>query len=234
MTRLDDFERRLEEGLAAAEQGRLRQAREREAAMAALEADGAAFARIAAALDQRVIRPRVEALAARFGNARVECGCATPAGIHARCAFAHTDRFPAAVTLVAGVLHDREKRAASVYYSVEITPMLFQYEKGAHLDLPLDGADEAAAAAAAAAAAWLEERLLTFLATYLRLEGDANYQRANRHVDPVCGMEVSAGQVAHRAEHARRTFYFCSQACRDKFAAAPDFYAAHRAATALG
>ncbi|HEY7247111.1 MAG TPA: heavy metal translocating P-type ATPase [Xanthobacteraceae bacterium] len=42
--------------------------------------------------------------------------------------------------------------------------------------------------------------------------------------DPVCGMSVDPHSSAHRHQHAGRTFYFCSAACRSKFAADPDKY----------
>ncbi|WP_299823629.1 YHS domain-containing protein, partial [uncultured Jannaschia sp.] len=40
--------------------------------------------------------------------------------------------------------------------------------------------------------------------------------------DPVCGMEVdrSAGEPRH--EHDGHLYHFCSERCRDRFAAAPE------------
>ena len=43
-------------------------------------------------------------------------------------------------------------------------------------------------------------------------------------IDPVCGMEVSEADAAARLEWAGRTFLFCSETCRDEFAADPDEY----------
>jgi P-type Cu+ transporter len=40
-------------------------------------------------------------------------------------------------------------------------------------------------------------------------------------VDPVCGMKVDPHTARHRAEHAGRTYYFCSAGCREKFLADP-------------
>ncbi|HXH82582.1 MAG TPA: YHS domain-containing protein, partial [Candidatus Tectomicrobia bacterium] len=41
-------------------------------------------------------------------------------------------------------------------------------------------------------------------------------------VDPVCGMTVTPHQAAGgHAEHAGRTFWFCSPRCRERFAADP-------------
>ncbi len=44
--------------------------------------------------------------------------------------------------------------------------------------------------------------------------------------DPVCGMMVDPRAAAGRAEHRGRTYYFCSESCRTKFAAAPETYLA--------
>ncbi len=42
--------------------------------------------------------------------------------------------------------------------------------------------------------------------------------------DPVCHMDVDPASAKHRAEHAGRTYYFCSAGCRAKFAADPATY----------
>lgn len=42
--------------------------------------------------------------------------------------------------------------------------------------------------------------------------------------DPVCGMVVSQSTAPADFEHEGKTYYFCSDACRDKFVANPDKY----------
>jgi Cu+-exporting ATPase len=42
--------------------------------------------------------------------------------------------------------------------------------------------------------------------------------------DPVCGMEVKTATAAGMHEHERKTYYFCSPGCREKFVADPDRY----------
>ncbi|MCL4765129.1 MAG: heavy metal translocating P-type ATPase [Hyphomicrobiaceae bacterium] len=44
--------------------------------------------------------------------------------------------------------------------------------------------------------------------------------------DPVCGMTVDPHTARHRAEHAGRTYYFCSAGCKAKFEADPARYLA--------
>jgi len=43
-------------------------------------------------------------------------------------------------------------------------------------------------------------------------------------IDPVCGMTVDPHQTKHRAQYGGRTYYFCSERCRNKFSAAPERY----------
>ena len=47
---------------------------------------------------------------------------------------------------------------------------------------------------------------------------------ANLVKDPVCGMMVDPHTAKHRAQHAGRTYYFCSEGCRSKFEADPARY----------
>jgi Cu+-exporting ATPase len=52
----------------------------------------------------------------------------------------------------------------------------------------------------------------------------------NVTTDPVCGMELNAENAPERAEYGGRTFYFCSDACRNKFDGEPARYAGAGAA----
>jgi protein SCO1 len=45
-------------------------------------------------------------------------------------------------------------------------------------------------------------------------------------VDPVCGMSIHAGPDTPHVTHDGHTVYFCSEHCRDRFAASPGTYAA--------
>lgn len=47
---------------------------------------------------------------------------------------------------------------------------------------------------------------------------------AHQVKDPVCGMMVDPHATQHKAEHAGRPYYFCSDGCRTKFLAEPDRY----------
>jgi len=55
---------------------------------------------------------------------------------------------------------------------------------------------------------------------------DHSHEADTAHLatDPVCGMKVDPHTAKHRAEHAGRTYYFCSAGCRAKFVAEPARY----------
>jgi hypothetical protein len=106
------------------------------------------------------VRPRVQALAARFGNARP-----VPAEDAGRfcCAylFTPTPAVPATARLAVAVYPDQAAEQVVLFQSVEAWPALFSDNGRELLVQPLDGFDEAEAAA------WVEERLLQFTDAYL-------------------------------------------------------------------
>ena len=42
--------------------------------------------------------------------------------------------------------------------------------------------------------------------------------------DPVCGMQVDSDDAPATAEYEGKAYYFCSQACHDRFVADPAFF----------
>jgi YHS domain-containing protein len=54
--------------------------------------------------------------------------------------------------------------------------------------------------------------------------GHGGRQEVTGPIDPVCGMEVAAGQ-GYTVTHAGREYRLCSRSCLDKFEANPDQYA---------
>jgi Cu+-exporting ATPase len=42
--------------------------------------------------------------------------------------------------------------------------------------------------------------------------------------DPVCGMQVDEKHAKAKAEHEGRTYYFCSEGCKQMFQESPEKY----------
>jgi YHS domain-containing protein len=176
------------------------------------------FAMFAGELFDTEIVPRVHLIAERFPKTEVEHG-STARGMHVRCRFPRTDRYPASVLLSLGVLLDASQETGSLTYHLEIVPMLASVEQSAHVEFPLAKPDTAALIA------WVDDRLVAFLHRYLELETDAHYQLAV--TDPVCGMHLTPGAAcASIVEHAH-TWYFCSDTCRTQFEANREVYEKH-------
>ena len=47
---------------------------------------------------------------------------------------------------------------------------------------------------------------------------------ADKHADPVCGMEVDGENAAGKSEYRGRTYYFCCDGCKEEFDANPQQY----------
>jgi len=41
-------------------------------------------------------------------------------------------------------------------------------------------------------------------------------------IDPVCGMEVDEKKIAAIYDHKGKTYYFCTQGCKEKFSKEPE------------
>jgi hypothetical protein len=123
------------------------------------------FGKIADRLVQTVIRPRVARLSAYFANAEP-----LPADAVGRyqcvCRFRHTAQFPASTTLTLAVSHDARFGQLVMLYELEILPIPFRFEGQSQLPFRLDAVDEGLVAG------WVEERIVSFVDTYLRLSGD--------------------------------------------------------------
>jgi YHS domain-containing protein len=171
---------------------------------------------VADRLMQKVIRPRAERLKAHFPNAAV------PEERNTRhtCVlqFAHTSQFPASVTIELGVTRNAEGTTLVVEYKLAILPTFFPFENSDQLCVPVESVDDEKIAR------WVEDKIVGFVETYLRLESAEQYQTENAAIDPVCGMQVSKARPGATLEVGGRTFYFCLDECRAKFAASPERY----------
>jgi len=43
--------------------------------------------------------------------------------------------------------------------------------------------------------------------------------------DPVCGMQIDEAEAAAREDYEGKTYYFCSDACQQRFVASPLHFA---------
>ncbi len=165
------------------------------------------FSAVARRLMESVVHPRVEELSGHFDNASI-IDHHGDTDFHCVCKFSHTPRFPATVSLSIGLLPAESSLKAS--YDLEILPVLMEYKRDEEKSFPMDDSDEAIGL-------WVEEKIVEFIDTYLRLETHPLYQKDNIVSDPVCGMQISTNAATSRVELTGHTFYFCSEVCKGAF-----------------
>jgi YHS domain-containing protein len=70
----------------------------------------------------------------------------------------------------------------------------------------------------------VENKVVGFVDTYLKLETAAPYQEENVVTDPVCGMRVNKNHAAASMDYHGLRYYFCVEECRTKFSEDPARY----------
>jgi YHS domain-containing protein len=221
MASVGQFEERIRERLPDTERTRGERVRRCADVMAGQETSHQRFQAFAEPFHTRVLQPRLASLARRFPDSSVG-HFRTTTGFLSVCRFARTDRFPASTMLALGLDLDVARQMATVRYHLEIIPILMSTHATDHLDLPLDGLDEALIDE------WIERHLLRFVDTYLRVESDPHYQHDTLKLDPVCGTQIDRVDVAYRCQFASRSYFFCSDACRRAFLATPALFLSGR------
>jgi YHS domain-containing protein len=169
------------------------------------------FAAVAGRIMDSVIHPRLEELKKHFDNAAIS-DWHGDSDFHSECKFTHTPRFPATVSFDICLLLVENSTGLKVRYDLEIRPALMEYKQDEEKDFPLDGSDEAIGL-------WVEEKIVGFIDTYLRLETNPFYQKENFVMDPVCGMQISAIAATLKIELTGQSYYFCSEVCKEAFLA---------------
>jgi YHS domain-containing protein len=219
MSGLSELEQRIQEMLTATEQRKQVEQNHLHQGMMEFEQRHQRFTAVADRLVQNVLRPRLQKLAEHFDNARL-LGC-DPTGQHqCVCRFDHTPRFPATAKLELAVSRDGQCETLLVLYNLEILPVFFAFQGHDQLSFPLDRVSEEQVAA------WVDEKIIGFVETYLRLETTDPYHTEDLVTDPVCGMRINKVYAAGQLEHQGQTFYFCVPECRQKFAENPSMYLA--------
>lgn len=157
---------------------------------------------------ETVIQPRMKELSLHFDNSKVEV-LHTDADFNCICEFVHTPRFPATVKLGIALLPGQND-ALTVRYDLSIFPVLMDFNRNTEEAFPLDCDDDILGS-------WVDDRIIEFIDTYLRLETHPFYQKDNTVLDIICGMRIPSIAATSTVERHGRTFYFCSEHCKNAF-----------------
>lgn len=171
--------------------------------------------KVARHLIRTVVRPRLETIAKLFPNA-VFADEQLPHLLS--CRFEYSERFPAYTTMEFSIEHDIRFEKVILHTRTHIMPVFVRYNEQDNLLLPLDAVNDADVAD------WIEERLLEFLDTYLRLDSVGETATAQSAVDPVCGMLILQSAAAAMQSYCGHPYYFCSEECLVKFDKDPTQY----------
>jgi YHS domain-containing protein len=188
---------------------------EAEKYMADYTARSQRFEELAKHLSLSIIRPRLETVASFFANASVEH---EERRNRSSCWFAFCQRFPAVAQIEFTVEHDVRFEQLIVHAQTRVMPVFVRFTEQDNLPLPLDRVEHDQVAD------WVEERLLEFLDTYLRIDDGGEEFAEEPATDPICGMRSRRSDAAASDSHYGHPYYFCSVDCHEKFKQDPDQY----------
>ncbi len=168
-------------------------------------------------LAEKVIKPRLDELVAQIPGVKHDLKKDID-GANLILSFPRTQERSALVEIILSISHDDAFKQVLFGYELRIIPVFMEFEKFSKLTLPLDGLKSDLVAA------WLDERLLSFMKTYLNMQFVEQYQRDNMATDPVLNRRFPSNLAAGTIEHKGTTFRFASPDSMKMFKENPEKY----------
>ena len=106
---------------------------------------------------------------------------------------------------------DGDIRKLILNYDLTIIPILMQFDSHAELEMPLDAIDRVAAAR------WIDERIMTFVQTYVAIHENQYYLHDQMVTDPVTHTTFPKLAAGAKLERDGRGYYFVSDETRREF-----------------
>lgn len=153
-------------------------------------------------------RPRLETLAEKFGKRAAVAPHVEPGRRSATFEF-QSDL--ARIKLRFAVAPDQEVKLLSFTYDLEIIPILMKFDSHAVIEFPLDRIDEDALGR------WFDDRLVSFVHTYLALHENQFYLKDHLVEDPIAKVRFPKYAAAATLEHQGKTYYFIDDTTRKAF-----------------
>jgi hypothetical protein len=154
--------------------------------------------------------PRLEAVKKVFGE-KVRI---TPHAASGRreATFSFTSNL-ARISLRFAATTDFDVRKLVLEYTLEILPVLMTFPDQARFEQPFEKVD------AGLIGAWIDDRLVDFVRTYLSLNENEFYLQPHMVEDPVAHVRFPKFAAATTLERGGRTLYFIANATREEFEA---------------
>lgn len=202
MNRIDAEFSALDDKIKHAQSEKLEEHRERQNRLTAFEQ------RLEALPD--VWKPRIEALIARFGD-RVKVSPSMASSSREVGLEFQSDL--ARVRLRFSATTDQEVRKLILNYDLQIIPVLMQFDSHSQAEWPLNAIDEQAIVD------WVDDRIVSFVKTYLSLHENEAYLREHMVKDPVAGVRFPKFAAASTLQWSGKTYYFIGAETRREFEA---------------
>jgi YHS domain-containing protein len=157
---------------------------------------------------REIWRPRLEALAKKFGE-RVDVEPSV--GPSRRSANFEFQSELARINLRFGVMPDEDVRNVVFTYDLQIVPILMKFDAHDEIQLPIDAIDETALGK------WIDDRIVSFVKTYLSLHENQYYLKDHMVQDPIAKVKFPKYAAGATLEVAGKTQYFIDESTREQF-----------------
>jgi YHS domain-containing protein len=154
-------------------------------------------------------RPRLEALAQRFGD-RVKATPRVAPGRREAVFQFQSDL--ASIHLRFSVTTNFDVTKVIFNYDLEIIPVLMQFESHAEKEFPIDAVDRPALIQ------WMDDRIVAFVRTYLSLYENEYYLKKHMVEDPVVRVRFPRHAAGATLDWQGKTYYFVGEESRREFA----------------
>ncbi len=155
-----------------------------------------------------VCRPRLELLVKKFGD-KVKVTPRVVPGTRETSFEFQSDLARIVVKFSASA--DRDIRNVILNYDLEIVPVLIQFDSHSQIAFPLDAIDEEAIGR------WVDERIISFVHSYLSLHESNYYMKDFLVEDPVVGVQFPKFAAGATLEWQGQTYYFIGEETRRDF-----------------
>ncbi len=173
------------------------------------------FQQKASTIQDSIIKPRLDTIAAFFDNASM---ANEEPNSHSSCWFGYCDRFPVTAKLAFEVQHDIRFEKLAVTYEAWVMPVFIKLNERDKITMALESIREDDIEK------WAEERLMDFLDAYLRIDRGRDDFEEEPVTDPVCGMRINRSSAVASESYLGYCYFFCSPGCQEKFNHDPTEY----------
>jgi YHS domain-containing protein len=157
---------------------------------------------------REVWKPRLEVLVKKFGDKVKTTPRLTPSTREATFEFKSK---LAVVRLKFSATTDRDVSKIILSSDLDIVPVLMRFDAHSEMECPLQAVDPAAVAR------WVDDRIVSFVKTYLSLHENDYYLKDEMVEDPVIGVRFPKFAAGATLESKGQTYYFVGEETRREF-----------------